>query len=231
MTHELTEIAAEGAFVEQSVAMLRKHIAGAITSRGTCILGLSGGSTPRPIYEALGGEKGIDWSKVWIFLVDERSVPPDHPESNQRLVREALLKNAPIPEGNLVFPDTTLPTGECIQKYAKDLWNLWKDYLPDVVTLGMGDDGHIASLFPPLSDDALSDRFLVLHTTTDRCAISDRITLALNPIAAAGTQIFFLKGKEKKKVWEEMLASPEDERRWPAKRILASGNAVVLACW
>lgn len=231
MTHEFMEAASEEVFVEQSTAVLRKHIARAIASRGACILGLSGGSTPRPIYEALGKEKGIDWARVWIFLVDERSVPPDHPESNQRLVRETLLKNAPIPKENLVFPDTTLPIEECIQKYARALRNLWKDYLPDVVTLGMGDDGHTASLFPPLSDDALSDRFLVLHTITDRFAIRDRITLALNPIAAAGTQIFFLKGNEKKKVWEEMLASAEDERRWPAKRILQSGRAIVATLW
>ncbi|MBU0766854.1 6-phosphogluconolactonase [Patescibacteria group bacterium] len=221
-------------FITEGVRILKEFIQNAISKHGRCMLGLSGGSTPKKIYEALGKEE-IDWSKVIIFLVDERYIAPDDEKSNQKLIRETLLKNASIPETNILFPDTTLPLEECVSDYASKIKEMIdkQGYLPDIVTLGLGEDGHIASLFPPVQQSTINNqqstaKSLVLHTQTDKFDVKDRITLTLNAIASAQNHIFFLKGEGKKKVWEKMIASDEDEKRWPAKRVLESGATTVV---
>lgn len=228
----------EAPFTQNATDFLEQAILSAIEKHGRAVIGLSGGSTPRPIYEALS-KRSLDWSKVWIFLVDDRYIRVDDPKSNQFLIRSTLLKNAPIPDSQIIFPDVSLPLPQCIDLYAKHLKVLFTKRLPDLITLGMGDDGHIASLFPPLSDLALSDERMILHTTTPPAAsgqaarfdVRDRISLSLNALAGAQMSVFLLAGSGKKKVWEEMLASPEDVRRWPAKAILEHTNATVFARW
>lgn len=205
-------------FVARGAAFLKEELMNAITKNGVTILGLSGGSTPKPIYEALGKEQ-LDWSKVWIFLVDDRYIRPDHPNSNQFLLRSTLLKNAAIPESQIIFPDTTLPIDQCMKLYDQHLTDLLKKGPPDLITLGMGDDGHIASLFPLLGDDAFGPS-LVIHTTTDRFDVHDRISVTLPVLQKSKQVVFFLKGSSKKAVWDEMMGSQEDERKWPAKGIL-----------
>jgi len=221
----------EEQFVQGVTLILATQIQEAIERKGSCIIGLSGGSTPQAIYAALGKLADIDWSRVFIFLVDERYTDTESNDSNQKMVRETLLRNATIPEENIVFPDTSLPLQECMHKFSADLQEQWSEYLPDTVVLGMGDDGHIASLFPPLDEVAMGDTQGVLHTTTDRFAVHDRISVSLNTVAAAQKHVFLLKGAEKKKVWEEMLASSEPVKRWPAKFILEQGTSTVVSYW
>jgi 6-phosphogluconolactonase/glucosamine-6-phosphate isomerase/deaminase len=105
---------------------------------------------------------------------------------------------------------------------------LWNNHLPDVMIVGMGPDGHIASLFPPLAENLMDDTRLVAHTTTDTFAVHDRITLTLNPITAAEHHVFLLKGEDKKQLWEEMMDSAENEQRWPAKRIVDHSHVTVV---
>ena len=214
---------------ERAARFIRQKIAEAQQADGMCILGLSGGKTPRAVYEELGIRF---WEKIRLFLVDERYVPPDHPESNQRLVRETLLKNLHLPEEQCVFPNTVLPIDECVADYTRRLKNMWKEHLPHLIILGMGTDGHIASLFPPLAAVALGDEKLVLHTRAPEGIgppdARDRITLSLNAICAAEEQVLLLQGEEKKRALDEMLASPENERRWPLKQVIATGNLTVI---
>ncbi|NOS68126.1 MAG: 6-phosphogluconolactonase [Candidatus Peribacteraceae bacterium] len=211
-------------FVARGVGFLEKAIREALSEHGCCIIGLSGGSTPKPIYEALGKEK-MDWSKIWIFLVDYRYIRADDPNSNQFLLLSTQLKNAAIPESQIFFPDTSLPLQECINLYDRHLKDLLKKGAPDIVTLGMGDDGHIASLFPPLTDAAFGQA-AAIHTTTDTFDVRDRISVTLPVLKKARQSIFFLKGERKKAVWDEMMASNDDEKRWPAKKI--DGACVVV---
>lgn len=215
-------------FTEKAVEWISHRMKRAITDRGQCILALSGGSTPKQIYRKLGQED-IDWSKVFVLLVDERYVPASHQDSNQRLVRDTLLAHAPIPETHLVFPDTSLPIDECVQDYEGKVHALWADHMTDVCVLGMGDDGHIASLFPPLAPHMMDETRIVIHTTTDRFVIHDRITLTLNPIASASSTVFLLTGADKKRTWNEMLTSTEDETRWPVKEFFQEDDADVAA--
>ena len=206
------------AFTERGCAWMADIIKKSIEDRGRAGIGLSGGSTPGPIYDLLGKEKGIDWSKVWIFLVNDRYIRADDPKSNQFLLRSTLLKHAPIPESQIIFPDTTLPYEKCIDLYEKHLKDLLKKSPPDLVTLGLGPDGHIASLFPPLSDETFGDH-LVIGTTTDHFDVRERISVTIPVITATREAIFFLKGQEKQRAWREMMESSDDVRRWPAKAL------------
>src|SRR5207302_1073041 len=142
-----------------------------------------------------------------------------HPESNQRLLRDTLLRTVPIPEGHLIFPHTSLPLDACVRDYEVRLYEALHGDSLDIVTLGLGEDGHIASLFPPLPDEAFGDR-LVIPTITNRFAIHDRISLTLRPLAQAKVPTFFLKGDAKLKIWKEMAVAKEDLRRWPGHIVL-----------
>ncbi|MBI3336699.1 6-phosphogluconolactonase [Candidatus Peregrinibacteria bacterium] len=219
--YQLIETASEQEFVQKSVTFLKQKIEDSIVQRDHCIIGFSGGSTPRPIYQALEKEK-MNWSKISGFLIDERYVPPDDPKSNQYLIRKTL------PNISLTVPDSSLPIKTCIQKYVKDLKELWAKHLPDIIVLGMGTDGHIASLFPPLPPNLRDDSLLIAHTHTDTFDIPDRITLTLNPILAATSHILLLRGRDKKKTWDKMLKSSGGESSWPMKAVLEQSDVTVI---
>lgn len=220
----------EQEFILASADIMQSILESALAEDGEAILGLSGGSTPKPIYEELGNRE-LEWENIKLFLVDDRYIAADSSDSNQKLVRETLLAHAQIPESNVVFPDTSLPIEACIAQYATDLQKLWSNKLPDLLTLGLGEDGHIASLFPPVGADALGDEHLVLHTTTDQFAVHDRMTVSLNAIAAAQNHLLLLKGEGKKAVWDEMQHSNDDVSRWPMKRVLETGAVTLVTYW
>lgn len=217
---QIIHTSGEADFVQLAVGAITQKIRAAQQNHGTCMIGLSGGATPRPVYEALGKRHDVDWKKTIVFLLDERCVGPEDPESNQKLIRETLLRHAHIPDEQIFFPDAYLPPQECADEYSIDLKHMIDQRLPDLTILGMGDDGHIASLFPPLSEEAYGETRIALHTTTDRFAVRDRISVGLNFIASAPAHVILLKGEKKKQTWEAMLAGTEDERRWPMKRLL-----------
>jgi 6-phosphogluconolactonase len=218
----------DASFVAYGLTLLIQGIEAAIDDHGVCMLGLSGGSTPRPIYEALGKETEIDWHKVWLFLVDERHVSPANGDSNTKLVYDTILQGAGSADIQFCAPDTSLPAEACAAEYDKRLKKLFDDVTgPDIVTLGLGDDGHIASLFPPVADAGFGPG-RAIHTVTDRFAVRDRISVTLPVLKAANQKMFFLKGEAKAKVWTEMLASTEPPTRWPAKDVMASGGVTVL---
>ncbi|CBZ56293.1 Glucose-6-phosphate 1-dehydrogenase, related [Neospora caninum Liverpool] len=195
----------------------------------------------------------IDWKRVYFFLVDERYVPPTHPDSNQLKIRQHLLGQPPgvacnqaggecpddvlpVPEENLIVPDTTLPLEECIVKYRSALLDLLAATQQiDFVTLGLGPDGHIASIFPPLSEDSLKAQMdpnaIVLHTTTNQFAGFDRITVSLQLLCGAHQKVFFLKGDDKIRLWREMQddSHPKAVTDLPALAVIQSGNVKVVA--
>lgn len=204
-------------FARTAAQKLGDLIRRSIRAHGTCVIGLSGGSTPGPVYEELAGEM-IDWTRVTVFLVDDRCVSPDHPDSNQHLVQSTLLSRLSGPPATC-FHDTSLPPDEAADAYGARLQELLAARGADIVVLGMGPDGHIASLFPPLGESAFGPASAI-HTTTDAFAVHDRISVTLPVLAGAAHAVFLLKGEDKLRLWEEMEASAEDLRRWPAKALL-----------
>src|SRR5712692_4385113 len=126
-----------------------------LAGQGIFSAALSGGSTPKALYETLASAQiRIPWQGVHLFQVDERCVPPDHPQSNYRMIRETLLDHAPIPEGNFHRMPAEWPDHEqSCSRYAQELGRVlrpkqgaWPRF--DLVFLGLGADGHTASLFP-----------------------------------------------------------------------------------
>lgn len=206
----------------QRLAEIMRH---AIRTHGDCVIGLSGGSTPGPVYTELAKEM-IDWERVTVFLVDDRCVSPDHPDSNQQLIRSSLLSLLPA-QPRIVFHDTSLTPNEAAAGYGKKLEELLSNRGADIVVMGMGPDGHIASLFPPLDNDAFGPAYAI-HTTTDTFSVHDRISVTLPVLTSAGHAVFLLKGEDKKRLLIEMETSDEDSHRWPAKELMKAGNMVFI---
>jgi 6-phosphogluconolactonase len=118
--------------------------------RGSFSIVLSGGNTPKMLY-ALAAEpfrSSIDWTKVHVFFGDERCVPPDDAESNYRMARESILSKVPVPGDNVYRIRGEIDPSEAAREYGQSLTEYFADGGPDVALLGMGDDGHTASLFP-----------------------------------------------------------------------------------
>lgn len=213
-------------FTKAAAGILSTEMRSVLALRDRCTLALSGGSTPAPIYDALGAIPGIDWHKAHLCLVDERCVPPDHNDSTEHLLRNTLLRTAPIPEAHCLFPDTSLEPQTCAAHYAESLRPLLTQQI-DIAVLGMGTDGHIASLFPPVPKEAFGNA-ITLHTRTDRFAVQDRITLTLSALSGVRHTFLLLRGQEKIQLWQSMIESAEGSERWPMKHLLEHTRVTVL---
>ena len=227
----------EDEFVFRGTELLAESIKKYTEDRCVCFLGLSGGSTPAPIYEALGNDTEVPWGNVNVFLVDERYVLASFPESNQRMVEDTLLRNAKVPEDQLMFTDPRLPLDVCAEDYGEHIETIMSEELPYIITLGLGEDGHTASLFPPVPDEAFGTAHALAvecpRTSEGACLfpVCERISVTMPILTGATEKFIFLNGVPKRRVWEEMMASDEDERRWPLKAVLASGGCTVLSFW
>jgi 6-phosphogluconolactonase len=226
------DIAGRKAFIETAADLMRRKIISSIAAHGSCTIGLSGGSTPVPVYQRLAKLPDIDWKNVFVFLTDERHIDSNHPDSNQRLVRQTLAMSVPIPEDHLIFPDTSLPHEECATGYGARLGAHLASHAPDMVVLGMGLDGHITSLFPPVPAEAWGPyAAIATHTPLDAAgaplfAVHRRISTTF-PVLKRSASCLLLLGKEKLPLWEAMEKGAEDATRWPIKELL-SDECVVL---
>jgi 6-phosphogluconolactonase len=199
------------------------HARESISDQGLFSVALSGGNTPRRMYELLATEPfkaRVGWSRVHIFFGDERTVPPDHPDSNYRLAREALISHVAIPPNN-VHPINGV--GDAVinaRLYESELKLFfsgaeWPRF--DLVLLGLGKDGHTASLFPGTT--ALSEKraWVVANWIEDFRAY--RITLTAPAINAAVNVEFLVTGADKAPALAAVLDGPRDPERLPAQLI------------
>jgi 6-phosphogluconolactonase len=181
----------------------------ALAERGRFSVSLSGGSTPRKLYQLLATEPyrdSIDWQRVHLFWGDERYVPYDDPLSNVRMVREALSDHVPIPPANL----HPMPTGpadleEAAHTYTRELHTFFgEDLRFDLALMGMGADGHTASLFP--GDTALQVRDRPVAVARPVSQPTARLTLTVPVFNRARTVLFLVAGADKADVLAEVLA-------------------------
>ena len=194
-------------------------------------IALSGGSTPKRLYEILAAEPFRDrfpWSRTHLFWGDERLVPGDDKESNQRMVREALLARVSIPPANIHHVSTEGSPAEDAAAYDQVLKNYYgADTLDasrplfDVVLLGLGENGHTASLFPgtPSLDETLA---WVAPVTTGGVP-QPRITLTYPAIASSRHVAFLAAGKGKAQILARVLGGDRDQ---PAARVTSMGELV-----
>jgi 6-phosphogluconolactonase len=176
-----------------------------------CATALSGGSTPKRLYELLAqGEGGnIDWSRVRVFFSDERNVPPIDVESNYRMAKESLFASGLVPEKNIHRIQGELSADVAAQQYEQEIKNvLGDDARFDLVLLGLGADGHTASLFP--GSPALSESSkLVVANRVERLK-ADRITFTYPLLNRAASVVFLASGSDKAKIIRSVLGGEGD---------------------
>ena len=197
----------------------------AVAARGRFTLVLSGGSSPKHLYELLATPEWrdrLDWSKVHLFWEDDRYVPPDDPRSNYRMVREALLDKIDIPEDNIHRMRTELPRPEqTAQVYEDEIRAVLpsEDTFPsfDFVVLGLGENGHTASLFP--HRPALRERSKLVVADFVPEVDMHRVTMTAPLLNAARTVAFFVSGRSKADVVHQVIAGPHRPEDSPAQLI------------
>jgi 6-phosphogluconolactonase len=216
--------------VNAAAEMIVSTIAEATRARGLCALALSGGNTPRAVYEKLAQENfrgRIDWQRVHWFWGDERMVPPEHEESNYRMTREALLAHVPAPEGSVHRIKGELSPQDAAHDYREVLEAFFKpkEERFDLVLLGLGEDGHTASLFPATTalHETAHDVTEVFVPKFDKW----RVTLTL-PIINRGRKAAFLTaGKAKAEIVAGVLSLPQPDLKWPASLIQPQSGELV----
>ena len=209
----------------------------AVTARGVARIAISGGSTPKSMFGLLADPAGpflkqVPWDKIDLYWVDERCVPPDNIESNYRMTREAMLSKVPLPAGRVHRMEGELEPEVAAARYESIIRNSFRlegAETPtfDLILLGMGDDGHTASLFP--HTDALNEMGHIVVPNHVPQKDAWRITLTW-PVINQGREVAFLiEGEEKTQVLHDVLLGPYQPDTYPSQLIRpASGRLTLL---
>jgi 6-phosphogluconolactonase len=238
MTADVRVLPNAGALFRAAAEELVRVAAEAAGARGTFSVALSGGSTSKGLYALLASDPALSaavpWDRTHVFWGDERHVPPDHPDSNYRMVNEALLSKVPIPRANVhriagEDPDS----GRAAAAYEEELrrhFRLAPGQLPrfDLVLLGLGPEAHTASLFPGTA--ALDEAARLAVPTWIGRLFTDRITLTAPVFNAAANVAFLVAGEDKALALKAVLDGPYEPRQLPAQLIRpSSGRLCVFA--
>jgi len=186
--------------------VVAEDLRAAVEARGTARIALAGGSTPRPVYQALA-TRDLPWAKVEVFFGDERAVPPDDPESNFAMAHASLLSHVPAGRVERIEGERE----DAVARYVEALGSAPLD----LVLLGMGDDGHTASLFPESSGDPDAR---VVRTESPKPP-PQRISLGLRALNEARRALFLVTGAAKSRRVQEVL---ETGSALPAAKILGA---------
>lgn len=206
-------VAAAGLFAEAATA--------AIQTKGSFYAALSGGSTPRRLYEELAKQPWRDqipWTKVFLFWGDERHVAPTDPLSNQKMTREALLDHVPIPPANLFSVPFAASAGESASLYETTLRTFFgTEPRFDLMLLGLGADGHTASLFPGTA--ALAETHRWVCPCRSQGTGPDRITLTFPVINRSAAVLFLVTGQDKAPVVATVLDGKVSQTALPVQQV------------
>ncbi|MEM9483485.1 MAG: 6-phosphogluconolactonase [Cyanobacteria bacterium P01_F01_bin.116] len=207
------------AATDQVIELIRD----AIASRGRCSIALSGGSTPKPLYQALG-QTDLPWEQLFIYWGDERYVPMTHADSNAKMTYEAWLNQVSIPADNIfTVPTETESPQDSADQYQQTLANSFgTNDMPqfDIILLGMGDDGHTASLFPHTA--ALNET--ELWVTVGQKGDQPRITFTAPLINQARHVMFLVAGANKQTALSQVFAADADSAVYPSRLIAPVGE-------
>ncbi|MFZ2362103.1 MAG: 6-phosphogluconolactonase [Anaerolineae bacterium] len=221
--HDLTIFPDKDAFIAGAAEFMAARAVEAIAARGRWTVALAGGGTPKPIYQRLaeaGYAQRIDWRRVHVFFGDERCVPPDDSRSNYRMAREALLDFVPLPSENVHRIRGEDDPALAALAYEQEIQRLFRTLAPpafDLICLGMGDNGHTASLFPGTS----SLREQVRWVTPQYVEVMQtwRVTMTAPLINAARHIAFLAEGAGKAGMLNRVLHGPFDPDVLPAQMI------------
>ena len=210
-------------------AALAETIATAVARTGRCALALSGGNTPRRVHQRLAAayRREVRWDAVDVFWGDERYVPADDPRSNYRMARETLLEPVACPAANVhPMPTDLASPDEAAREYERTLRRFFDAEWPrfDVLLLGVGADGHMASLFP--DSPALKERSRWVVAATAPAEPQVRLTLTPPAIAAAKRLCVLVAGPDKAEALRHVLDETADPNAYPAAGLRAAGERV-----
>lgn len=215
----------QAALVSLALELILSKMETAIAEREQFTIALAGGSTPKPLYEAIA-TKSLPWDKIHVFWGDERYVPPDHKDSNQLMARRAWLDRVDIPASNIhpIPTDETDPL-KAAAKYEKHLQEFFSSSpgkFPslDIVLLGMGDDAHTASLFPHTEALKVTDKLIAVGNKDG----NPRITFTYPFINAARCVMFVVAGANKRPALAQVFAPVADEFTYPSRLIQPQGE-------
>lgn len=227
----------DGAALAQRTAQQFVEVAEQAASRqGRARIAISGGSTPKAAFQLLADPKQpwlkrMPWDKLEIYWVDERTVPPDHPESNYRMTREALLDHVPLEPEQVHRMEGELEPEVAAARYESLLRNNFRlegaeSPRFDLIALGMGDDGHTASIFPHTEAIHTLGRLVTANQVPQKDTW--RITLTW-PVINQGSSVFFLiGGQNKAELVKEVFTGPRDPERLPSQLIWPASGILTL---
>ncbi len=245
--HHINILKDKAELVHEAHKLVTQIARESIAERGIFHVALSGGSTPQPLYESLADDNGIDWEAWRIFFSDERCVPPDDEGSNYRMVKEALLDrlddaNSHGQPGSVARMQSELDPQEAAADYEEAVRMLVGQIAPepspgdgirddtprfDLILLGLGDDGHTASLFP--GTQALHERERLVVANWIPKFEANRLTFTYRLLNAAHNVIFLVSGRDKNAALKRVLEDPRDVERFPSQGVdPASGHLTWL---
>jgi 6-phosphogluconolactonase len=198
----------------------------AIAARGRFTIALSGGSTPRALFELLAGDAyraRVDWARTEAFFGDERCVPPDDPASNYRMAREALLDRVPARVHRMRGEDEPAAAAIAYEREMRELFGATPRF--DLVLLGMGDNGHTASLFPGLHAVDERERWVVAEYVGE--VSMWRLTVTPVVLNAAAEDLFLVAGADKAAMLHRVLEGPRDPAALPAQVVAPRDGRLV----
>ncbi len=218
------------AVTERALEVFLTTVQEAVQKQGRCSVALCGGSTPQALYAQLALRSGVPWAQVHFFFGDDRYVPHDHPNSNYRMVQEVLFSKAPIPLENIHPMPTGKTAAEDAQAYAATLADYFRPEPPrfDLILLGMGNDGHTASLFPGDESLEATGVVTVAHPRLSEEAIATapvRLTFTFSTLNQAHKVLFLITGKAKQKILAQVL---KGEGGFPAGRVRPLGELLFI---
>ncbi|HTS05068.1 MAG TPA: 6-phosphogluconolactonase, partial [Candidatus Eisenbacteria bacterium] len=197
----------------------------AVNSRGRFTIALSGGSTPRSLFHLLAtnAKSSLPWDRMFFFWSDERHVPPTDPDSNYRMADEALLSKVPVPPANVLRIQAENPdaaaAAEAYEQTLRKFFQVSADAVPkfDLILLGMGPDGHTASLFPGTA--GLGEKsHLVIANWVEKLK-THRLSFTLPLINAARCVAFLVSGTDKAPALKAVLESDASGEQYPSKLV------------
>jgi 6-phosphogluconolactonase len=220
---ELKVVADPAALYAEGAQEFTRCAESAIATRARFSVALSGGNTPRGVYSLLAEQTkdALAWDKIYLFFGDERSVPPDHPDSNYRMARESLLSKVPIPAGNVFRVPAELPPDQAADHYERQIRkffhltsNSWPSF--DLILLGIGECGHTASLFPG-SKALLEQSRLVVANWVEKFS-TYRITFTYPLLNHAQEVSFLVSGQSKAQIVRDIF-DPSRNNTYPAQAV------------
>ncbi len=207
-----------GELVRRAAELVTAAAGRVIATDGRYTMALAGGETPRALYRLLVSAP-LDWGRIHLFWGDERGVPPTDPQSNYRMARDELLSKTPVPEENIHRIHAENPLEEAAAAYEEELRRFFEGWPRfHLALLGMGADGHTASLFPGSPALDVHDRAVV--------AASGRVSLTAEALNRSEQVVFLVSGAQKAAALAAVLEGPPAAHQFPAQLIRPESGAL-----